>query len=88
MPKIHRLSRDVTVMFNGGGNPAQGYEVKAKAGTVLTAIEGGMGISFAIPPAACDAGPMGKAGTWSIFGHDSKFYHIFAPADSVETVEG
>lgn len=88
MTKIHRLSRDVSVMFNGGGDPAQGYEVKAKAGTVLVPVPGGMGVNYAIPPHACDAGNMGKAGTWSIFGHDSTYHHVFAPADAIEAVEG
>jgi hypothetical protein len=84
------LSRDVSVMFNGGGDPRRGYEVKAKAGTRLELIEnasGTEGDKWAIPPASCDAGSAGKAGTWSIFGHDSKHYYVWAPVDAVEVIE-
>jgi len=77
----YRLSRDVTVRFRGD------YDVTAKAGTRLTRHRDGMGKPcFAIPPNACDAGPMGAAGTWSIFSHDSKHFYIWAPADAVEEV--
>lgn len=77
----YRLSRDVTVRFRGD------YDVTAKAGTRLMMIPDGSGKPcYAIPPSACDAGPMGAAGTRSIFGHDSKYYHVWAPADAVEEV--
>lgn len=83
----YRLSRDVTVKFNGGGKAADGYDVSARAGTRVKMIPDGMGKPcYAIPPSACDAGGMGKAGTWSIFGHDAKYYHVWAPADAVEEV--
>ncbi|MER9961655.1 hypothetical protein NKJ72_11920 [Mesorhizobium sp. M0045] len=81
MVKRYRLSRDVVVRFRGD------YDVTAKAGTVLEHVPHNGGLKtpgFAIPPAACDAGQMGKAGTWSIFGHDSKHFYIWAPADAVE----
>lgn len=84
----YRLSRDIVMMFNGGGDPANGYPVKAKAGTKLIPVKSGMGNYYAIPPSACDAGAMGKTGTWTIFGHDSTYHHVIAPADAIEAMEG
>lgn len=74
-----KLSRDVTVNFRG-------YNVTAKAGTKLELVKnasGTHGNMWAIPAYLCDAGPMGKAGKWSIFGHDSMHYYIWAPIDAI-----
>jgi hypothetical protein len=77
----YRLSRDVTVNFRE-------YQVSAKAGAPVTVHKDGSGADlFAIDPAFCDAGSMGKAGTWSIFGHDSEYHHVWVSADAVEAVE-
>lgn len=84
--KRYRLAHDVTLEW-GGGVGAITYQVKAPKGTPLDLIQGASGTEgdlLAIPPAACDAGTMGKAGTWSIFGHDSKYHYIWAPAGSWE----
>lgn len=84
----YHLSRDVTIRFNGGGDPSCGYDVTAKAGAPVLLVPDGMGNPhYAILPDACDAGPMGSAGTWSIFGHDSCYYYVWAPADAVEAVD-
>ena len=77
------LACDVAVEFHG-------YMVHAPKGTRLELVKGasgGRGDMYAIPPHACDAGVMGKAGTWSIFGHDSKYHYIWASIDAIELVE-
>lgn len=82
--KKYRLSQDVAVMFRGN------YEVKAAKGTrldLITNADGLTGDALAIPPNLADAGNMGKAGTWSIFGHDSKYFYIWAPKGSWEIAE-
>jgi hypothetical protein len=72
-----KLKTDVTVDFRG-------YPVSAKAGTPLIQTKDGSGkVVFAIPPSLCDAGPMGFAGTWSIFGHDSKHFYVFVNDEHV-----
>ncbi|SON54268.1 hypothetical protein HDIA_0727 [Hartmannibacter diazotrophicus] len=71
------LNRDLTVTFRG-------YPVSAKKGAPCTMLRDGLGNPcFAIRRVACDAGAMGKAGTWSIFGHDSKYFYVWVPSDAV-----
>ena len=78
----YRLNRDVTVKFRGD------YDVSAPKGTpVIRHKDGGGCDIYAIPPTFCDAGGMGKPGTWSIFGHDSTYYHVWAPTDAVEAFQ-
>ncbi len=65
------------------------YPVTAKAGTHLRLVKGAVGgkeDAWAIPPQACDAGAAGAAETWSIFGHDSKHFYIWAPLDAVKVI--
>jgi hypothetical protein len=78
MPK--RLSRDVVVMFNGGGRPENGYEVRAVAGTALEEVHGGQGPSFAIPFKDCHVAP----GVAALFKHDGYHHYVWAPEDAIE----
>lgn len=83
MPKlIHRLTRDVTLMFNGGGQAANGYEVRAAAGVLLEQVFGGQGVSYAVPPASCQVAPSVRG----LFKHDSYYHYVFVPADAVEEI--
>lgn len=80
------LSRDVTILYPD----RRGYPVKAKAGTRLQLVRGlygGKSDGWVIPPGSCDAGGMGKAGTWSIFGHDSKHHYVIPPQRAVQELE-
>ena len=77
-----RLSRDVTIMFNGGGRAADGYPVSAKAGTHLLEVTGGLGPSYAIEVEDCIIDP----GVAALFKHDSTYYYVFAPIDAVEEI--
>jgi hypothetical protein len=78
-----RLSRDVTVMFNGGGRAADGYAVSAKVGTHLTEVHGGTGASYAIPVEDCIIDP----GVAALFKHDSAYHYVWAPLDAIEEIE-
>lgn len=79
----HRLSRDVTVMFNGGGKASAGYEVHAAAGTILKEVLDGTGVPhYAIPRERCQVAPSVAA----LFKHDGYYHYVYAPADAVEQV--
>jgi hypothetical protein len=82
MPATYRLSRDVVVMFNGGGKASDGYEVRAAAGARLDQVFGGQGAMYAIPPSVCQVAPTVRG----IFKHDSTYHYVWAPADAVEEV--
>lgn len=78
MGKRFRLSRDVTLTFQ------RLHTVRAKAGTAVQEIMGGMGPNYALSPLAVETdSPTGRGSLWA---HDTTYYHIWAPSDAVEEV--
>lgn len=79
MPK-YRLKNDVSIMFNGGGHAAYGYEVTAKSGDPVKMVMGGQGPSFALV-----TGKVAQS-VAAIYAHDSKYYYVWVSPDDVEEV--
>ncbi len=82
MAKRYELARDRTIEFRG-------YPVTAKEGARVDLIKNASGTQsdlYAVKPRDCDAGEMGEAGKWSIFGHDSRIYYIWVDANDVREV--
>jgi hypothetical protein len=81
MPK--RLSRDVVVMFNGGGKRENGYEVRAVAGTILEPVASPRGVYWAIPRQHCHVAPSVAA----LFKHDGYYHYVYSPEDAIEDAD-
>lgn len=78
--KRYRLKNDVTVKFNGGGNPADGYDVHGQKGAPVRCLKDGMGNDcFAMNGTVAP-------GVASIFAHDAKYYYVWVDASHVEEI--